>query len=145
MCICFNIAPIFLFFAPCFSACGSSVALYQWLEADRQGRDPDIAATGKTPTTVPLLQNKESYTSLSACTPAFRQSAASSHPVSYTWSVICALLQYRFTLPGSRETLSSSGACTRVGAGAPTTDGVHANAFSIAAAVMTSALKRMEM
>lgn len=52
LCICFNIASIFVFlcfFAPCFSACGSSVALYQWLEADRQGRDPDITATGKAP------------------------------------------------------------------------------------------------
>lgn len=52
LCICFNIASIFVFFcffAPCFSACVSSVALYQWLEADRQGRDPDIAATGKAP------------------------------------------------------------------------------------------------
>lgn len=65
LCICFNIASIFVFFcffAPCFSACISSVALYQWLEADRQGRDPDIAATGKAPSmllhlTVWMLQS----------------------------------------------------------------------------------------
>ena len=53
-----------LSFAPCFSTRGSSSALYQWLEADRQGRDQDAAATGKCSITT------ERHTALSACTSA---------------------------------------------------------------------------
>lgn len=73
----------FVFFASCFSARNSPVALYQWLEADRQGKDPDTAATGKHHQQFPPFFMTENHTlhCVHACL-LFRQSTASLYHVS---------------------------------------------------------------